>query len=1002
MSSRKIIALLAAILLGLVNLKAQTTTWEIWGGDNAIARKSIPSNLQYNAGGTTIVLLEGDIEVQGKITVDNGTTLRILNLTGVEHTIKNGTADVRTKPLFEVIGTAKLAFNYIDTGFNLLLSDSSIYKTVTSDGAWSNMTEGNAKYAPIILDGGTTWNTNGGEEFYEETVDGATKRVLSPSNSVCFDNHTGMIESFGALELFKVNIRNYYAIDHFGIATNDRSGVIMLAPRKVLNRLAKAAVEGAAINNYTVLFRYRYTHLKCCVVEKCKSRTGLFLSIDTATGNYQDYDGVDGGLTYRYKLNTDNYPPNSDDCRIEVENCTIRKCVVFGDKDGWGGLIRCKGGSAHCLTLTNTTFENNFSHGDGAGLWWNAGGHSTSKCVINGCTFRNNRAMRNAGAMRMEGIFEFTGNKTVVTGNECLGLQRDSTLLDQKYIPCLTGDKGNGGGMHIYGYGSDAYEVGGNLVYSLSDLLEVTDNYAAGQGGGIAFDFTAGTKLTVGTTITADFRGLKVVRNRAGMDGGGIYFNNTAPVERNYTFNIQLNAGTIEENEASQGGGISANNVDISYNKSYSYPVTISNNRATAGSGGGVCLIEGSITLDLLNITGNTSRMEEVPDGVKYGGGGVYVRNGSFNIETGLIQGNTSGMYGGGVFVYNESTEANTIQLAGGDIKQNEALYGGGLAAYGDLELTIQDVNVENNSAYNGGGIFLRGVNADGPAKLNYKSGIIRYNLAKANDGQILETAYGLSHNEMSGMGGGFYIGSFAELAFAAPEDFGIYSNLADNGADDLFGYYSNVKITLPDVQKLNLAGFEGGSISNLFWGEDYITNDTNYDKGLKLKGAEWDSDKTNQRFRDVFINNEGRYYTIVFDEGEASKVYENKYLCLTLIWHEDYLLLVKKGMKMNENAIFNVYKVDGSGNENLYVSVMLTDADADESGDRLKKITLKNVGIYKIVELPWAWAYDVDQSEILKVIGQNSSEEERTFTFTNTPKESAPIHDESLKINHM
>ncbi len=106
--------------------------------------------------------------------------------------------------------------------------------------------------------------------------------------------------------------------------------------------------------------------------------------------------------------------------------------------------------------------------------------------------------------------------------------------------------------------------------------------------------------------------------------------------------------------------------------------------------------------------------------------------------------------------------------------------------------------------------------------------------------------------------------------------------------------------------------------------------------------------------------------------------------------------------MKKGENAIFNVYNVDEDGNDNLYVNVMLTDADTDENGDRSKKITLNSPGIYKIVELPWAWAYDVDQTEIEKVVGQNSSEEDRTFTFTNAPKESAPIHDESLKKNIM
>lgn len=971
MRSKHIICLLIAILLGLTNLKAQT--WEIWGGSNG---PQTIGNVTHNTRDTKIILIEGNVTITGTITVDNSSTLRIVNLSGREYTIKNGVNGDRTTPLFKVIGGSKLAFNYTDQGFNLRKSDNTIYKVLENDGAWSNMTEAKfSKYAPITLDGGSIWAKNSqGEEWYEEEVgNGAKKWVLSATNKMRFTDNASMIESIGALEFFRVNIRNFYASDNFGKGGNTHSGVF---------GIASSHIFGTDTN----LYQYRYTHLKYCLVEKCKSRTGVFLNI----GNSNN-------------LNVGSYPPDHADRRIVVENCTIRNCVVFGDKDGWGGIIRCKGGSVHLLQLKNTTFDTNFSHGDGAGLWWNAGGHSSTKCTIDGCTFKNNRAMRNAGGMRMETIFEFTGNKTVVTGNECYGLLRNA---ETTYIDAPE-DNGNGAGIHIFGYASDMYHVGGGLItYNLSNKLEVSDNYAAGQGGGIAFDFTAATKLLAGTRITANFSGMTVKNNRAGMDGGGIYFNNTTSADRNYIFNIYLNSGTITGNEAHRGGGISTSNVNVSFESANSNLVTLSENKATAGSGGGIYICDGNISLDKVNVTNNSSLYEDIADNEIYGGGGVYVQNGSFAIQSGSIANNSSGMYGGGVFVYNADAGSNgtiatnDVHLSGGDITKNNALYGGGLAAYGDLDLTIQNIDIENNTALNGGGILMKGI-ANGPAKLDYQSGIIRYNRANAKNGQTLNTAYNLDYKTISGMGGGFYVGEYAQLSFAQPQNFGIYSNIAENGADDLFGYHSNVKITLPDVQKLNLDGYEGGSISNLFWSEDYITNDTNYDKGLKLKGNAWNTDRTNQRVRDVLREKEGEYYCIEFGEYESSKVYQNKYLSLTLIWHEDYLLLVKKGMKSGENAIFNIYRLEG-GIENLYVTVMLTDADKDVNGNRTKKITLKHAGTYKVVELPWAWAYDVDQQQQQKLLGQNNSEEERTFTFTNTPKESAPIHDESLKVNHM
>ena len=982
MKVRYIVALMLGCLFTVSPVWAQEVT-ETWTDQTVVESRD------FNDGKTYLIYLSGDITIKGTITLDYATTVRFLNNSGNEVTIHNGNEGTRTfeQPMFKVINGAKLAFNYVP--------------------------EVSEEYSTIVIDGGAN--------FSEMAVndDDEVEWTLTPGNPDCLFYETSIIQSIGALELYDVTIRNYHMPN---TTTSGVDGAISLARRKLFD-------DGANKE-------YGYTKLVNCTIEKCLSRAGTAINVDRA--NY---------------LNTVGLDPKDEEHLITLQGCTIRHCATYGDGDGWGGMIRFKGASVHSLYLKDCVFEENFSYGDGAGLWWNAAKLEATKCTIDGCTFKNNRAMRECGAIRLETNFEFTGSTTTVSGNQCFGkgLADYTSETERTYVDS---EKANGGGISIYGYASNAYDVGGEFDYILPGCLVVENNYAKGSGGGIAFDFTGATEMTEGTVVNAYFNGAKISNNKSDGNGGGVYFRNATNPEKGYTFNIYLNSGTIEKNEAPEGGGIYVSYLDIVDSSVGAMDrINITGNKATNGSGGGIYLVDGSVSLNETNITGNSTtngsgggiclvdgsvsldeanirnNMANVTDVTSFaGGGGVYVENGNFTISSGSkgeISENTSTSFGGGVLVKSGTVGEENLQavtLSGGIIKNNKAHYGGGLAALGNLSLTLNQVNIENNTALNGngGGVFVRGGITAGladKATLTYNAGIVRQNKA-TRTGDKPETAYGnttgtgstdgnVTYASVAGMGGGICLGMNTTLQFAGDlENFGIYDNEADSGADDLFATENNTVVNLPDVKSMKLQGYDENESHTLFWFEDYITNDPNYCHGTAINN-DWTQDNSdNQRYREVrngIVDGDVYYYT--FPENVTSARFEKKYLCLTLGWNVGLIYLIKEGMADGENAIFRILKKQGENDYKEYMTVILTDADKNNDGKRVKQITLNEDGTWKIEETPWSWAYtSTPPTDPERTLNASSTVAERTFTFTNTPKtgDDVPPHGESVKVNNM
>ncbi len=232
---------------------------------------------------------------------------------------------------------------------------------------------------------------------------------------------------------------------------------------------------------------------------------------------------------------------------------------------------------------------------------------------------------------------------------------------------------------------------GGNRVISVTDnskfIMEggTISGCKADEGGGLYADHSTVT-IKDGTISECE----------AGA-GGGLYAKNQST--------ITIEGGTISGCEAGAGGGLYATNGStININNG-----TIS--ECSANAGGGLYADNSIVTIK----NGTISRCKA---GNGYGGGLYAQNNSTVTIEGGTISEccTTSDIgMGGGLYAYH-----STITISGGTIKNNKAIYGGGVALNNSWINPITNWKVIGNEAYKtksgsgnggiGGGIYLDSV----------------------------------------------------------------------------------------------------------------------------------------------------------------------------------------------------------------------------------------------------------------------------------------------------
>ncbi len=396
-----------------------------------------------------------------------------------------------------------------------------------------------------------------------------------------------------------------------------------------------------------------------------------------------------------------------------------------------GGSNSALGLSCAWISVKDYEVHDNISRGTNSSLNVTAG-----KLLVEDCSFYSNTArttcsgllISSPGAAVSEGdkivrnctFHDNTASSGASLWNSCL---YSLTIEDCEFYNNLAKDNGT---VMLYGYGTRTITF---------DNVNIHDNRALNYGGAIAGNnFRSATVNIINSTIKS---------NTSGARGGAIY-NETAGTT------MIIGEGTV-----------------------------ISDNRCTAGSGGGIWSYHQNLIIDGGKITRNYAAG---------GGGGVLwyslTAGAYFEIRSGEISENHSTSSGGGLYgsgyIQNSTIESNPphIELTGGKI-------------------------INNTSEGNGGGVFFTGGNNTyKPQPRNITGTLIKGNHASGSGGGVYNDNYSsntimngnatITENTAGSCGGGVYT-AYARTVFELQSG-KLYGNHASLGNDAYISYHSGTR----------------------------------------------------------------------------------------------------------------------------------------------------------------------------------------------------------------
>lgn len=346
-----------------------------------------------------------------------------------------------------------------------------------------------------------------------------------------------------------------------------------------------------------------------------------------------------------------------------------------------GGAVSVEGKGS--FTVSDGTFKNNTSPGAGGAFY--AG---TVTCTISGGTFTANSSTGDSG-----GGATFNGTNTTIsngtfTSNTAAKSGGAINVLNGTFE--LTGGTftantavTSAGGLYVEG---STVTIGGGTF---------TENSTEGNGGA-AYLYNATTTISNGTFTS----------NTATSNAGAL-------AVRNGTF--ELTGGTFTSNTATKSGGaayFNGSTVTISGG-------TFTGNSSTEGSGGGAYFNNGTIDISggtfIENSTkenGGAAYFNKADTTISNGtftsnkatgnAGAVSVRDGTFELTGGTFTSNTADKAGGGLYV-----NGGTITLGGGQFTGNVSKSYGGGANLSGADVTFTDGTFDGNVAQNGGGLSI-------------------------------------------------------------------------------------------------------------------------------------------------------------------------------------------------------------------------------------------------------------------------------------------------------
>lgn len=729
---------------------------------------------------------------------------------------------------------------------------------------------------------------------------------------------------------------------------------------------------------------------------------------------------------------------------VVMTNCEVIGCYSFGYKgystqfDSYGQVIRTIGSSRCPLKMTDCNVHDNISN-NGCIVGVNPTAADEPSEIIS-CKIYNNRTpvgySVNIGAPAKIQSCEIHHNQGEGGGLQITAYNSTNLPNFRPYDMDISMDE------HTKIYENHATSGAGGVRIAFlgqrGDDKPTTQYKNYQTADGVWKKKTDGSEIVEKVTID----GSQIYDNTSESGVAGVHIGKRDDVPDEYITGVYIYSGTIYNNRTTNGDGggfkiegklpvvIGDNSKTLSVygNEAKSggafyiclgAVVTVNEcevgklmypNKATSGNGGGMYVERGKI-----NINGATFHYNQASGtGSGGNGGGLYISSGSVEMTNGIFSNNKAENCGGAFYVSD-----GAITMTGGEIYENESTNGDGGAFYvsdGD-DITLTDGTISNNTATgNGGGAYVSGgtvtfsgnlkgntaMNGGGlylasQATMTFKGGIISGNSAVVrSESGIASTAYnsGNGTGNVEGCGGGIYLDSGAEghvtsLNFDLSEasSFGLYSNLADKGGDDLVSEGIFTSIVLPDVSEMSLAGFEGKD-ANPDWYEDYFTGDTSYDKGTFVR------DVSKKRYRDLLgeASDEFSYHRIPLTGQTASENIAKKYLCLTLGYQSLKFTLKVTGLVGSECAKFRLIRHGAEGNAEYD---LLFNADAGNPGTSTKVFANMAWGDYSILPVDgWNWAYDpVTPVEHLYIA--NTWEYEHTFEMKHKNTSQIPLHEE-------
>ena len=316
-------------------------------------------------------------------------------------------------------------------------------------------------------------------------------------------------------------------------------------------------------------------------------------------------------------------------------------------------------------------------------------------------------------------------------------------------------------------------------VFTISNAAVSLDSLDIAGGGPplkVSRVYGGGICATHASTVTVSL--CDVYGNSSSEMGGGIYASNSTLVLSGTS--VYSNRASFTTTDTGQGGGIAVVRGVLS-----AVDTTLVHHNTAEDSGGGIFLQYSEATLNDTLVSFNTATND---------GGGIVLDDHVVATLSGCqLRGNMAAAafsFGGGIFASNFSNLTSTATW----IAENSANEGGGVFLSGGLADgtgTFYSVTVENNQAREGGGAFF----VDSAAHLRLRSGLLL-----GNDGD--------SDGSDSGDGGAIYVGSQGTVEIE-PEsaDVMILENSAWNGGGIAIGDESSITLVCTQEFALTLSG---------------------------------------------------------------------------------------------------------------------------------------------------------------------------------------------------